>query len=1092
MDFWLNLSVRTRLILLFVIITVLPLALLVWVAWQQTRNTVDDLGKLLEGVVDTANQSIQRISTNISDDAVSSLDQRAREEIERLTTDTANRVAEFLYDRDADIRYIATLTPDKTLYQNFIAQKQRRLVSHGKWRLNASKSDWEPASPGIKEAALAEPGSVDNATYFHHLPSLVLNGKEEPLYLEITFVGLDGQEIVKVTSSERVSAKLKNVSQRQNTYARAETYFAELKKLKPGEIYVSNVIGRYVGSKIIGKFTPEAAEKRGIPFEPEKHAYAGKENPVGKRFEGIIRWATPIVREGKISGYVTLALNHDHLMSFTDTISPTEERYRDINDAFGGNYAFIWDSKGRSIVHPRHHSIVGFDENGEPEVPWLEDRVYEAWQQSGQPWHEFMQTAPTFVDQLQKRKPEALLTREGKVGLDCRWLNFAPQCIGWHNLTRSGGSGSFLILWSSLWKLTTAAAIPYYTGQYSPETQGNQRGFGFVTIGMDIEYFRKAATSTRGSIARISEEANEELLRQGKEAEAKLHKDMKEIIARLIFASIFLVILATIVAALVSAFLSQRINSLNDGMRRFRAGEKDFRFKFRHSDEITSLADSFNEMAETLNQKISELEESVAEHNKTENELLDIKEHLEVRIAERTRELSREVEIRRAAEEKAQHMAGHDPLTGLANRMLFSEQLQKAINRVERSGQYGALLFLDLDHFKNVNDSFGHSVGDGLLIHMANIFRERVRKSDISARLGGDEFAIIMTELECPEHASILAQSILKRLSAPIKISGYEIQPCCSIGIAVFRKASPMPDIEGITHNADLAMYQAKSQGGMCYCFFEEKLQEKVYSRQYLSEELRVAAEMQQFLPHFQPLYQESERHVPYLEVLARWNNPLRGLLMPGSFMEIAIHSGVIRKIDEQIFASACMYAKAWKDEGLVFGRLSFNIIQQYLEDPDFALYIQDVLNRLDFPPQQIAFEIPEYALLKDSGQAAKTINALRGMGIAILVDHMGVESSRLRNLIDYPVDAIKINLASVENISDARVNIMINAIAALASSMNFTLIAEGVENDRQLEFSQSLNCKIIQGYKHAHPMDAEGTLAYLREVLSCGSCRLQ
>jgi diguanylate cyclase (GGDEF)-like protein len=517
-------------------------------------------------------------------------------------------------------------------------------------------------------------------------------------------------------------------------------------------------------------------------------------------------------------------------------------------------------------------------------------------------------------------------------------------------------------------------------------------------------------------------------------------------------------------------------------MRRFRAGEKDFRFKFRHRDEITSLADSFNEMAETLNQKIGELEESIAEHNKTEHELLDIKEHLEARIAERTEELSKEVEIRRAAEEKAQYMAGHDPLTGLANRMLFTEQLQKVINCIERSGQCGALLFLDLDRFKHVNDTFGLAIGDGLLTHMANIFQERVRKSDTSARLGGDEFAIIMTEIDCPEHASILAQSILDKLSVPVMISGYEIQPCCSIGIATFKKTFPMPSVEEITYNADLAMYQAKSQGGMCYCFFEEKLQEKIHTRQCLSEELALAAETGQFLPYFQPLYQASEGFVPYIEVLARWNHPTRGLLMPGSFMEAAIYSGNIRKIDNQVFRSACLLAKKWKDEGFSFGRLSFNIMQQYLEEPDFAAYILGELQLLDFPAQQIAFEIPEYALLKNSGQASKNINDLRSMDIAILVDHLGIESSRLKNLIDYPIDAIKINLASVKYISDNKANATLNAIAALASSMNFTLIAEWVENNQQLEFSQSLNCKITQGYKHARPMDAEEMLAYLHK----------
>ncbi len=622
LSLWNGLSVRVRLILVFIAIKVVPLVVLVWIAWHQTQETATSLGEQFDNLVATANRAIHAVGDKAIDDAVDALDNRARDEIERLTTDTAVRVADFLYQRDADILFVASLPPDEAAYRNYVKHKQRELIGHGKWRLNAAGSDWEPeeAAPST-DGYVVVPGSKDNEIAFHYRPPVHLRSQNQPLYLEMTFVGLDGMEKLKVTTSPRLSAERKDVSKRENTYAKAETYFPALKKLKPGEIYVSDVIGTYVGSKVIGKFTPQAAEKRGIPFAPEKHAYAGKENPVGKRFQGIVRWATPVVRNGRITGWVTLALNHDHLMSFTDHIAPTNERYRDINDAADGNYAFIWDYKGRSIVHPRHHSIVGYDENGEPRIPWLEDRVYEDFLKSGKPWREYMKTAPEFVDQLQSRKPAKELTARGDVGLDCRWLNFAPQCKGWYNLADQGGSGSFQILWSGLYKLTTVAAIPYYTGQYSPAVAGNKRGFGIVTIGANVNDFHRAATESKERLNGIIKTADDTMHAHGKAADAVLRDNMQNTFASLTGSTLVLIVLVVSIAIWMASYLSRKLAWLNDGFNRFRIGEKDFRFAFKHKDEITSLASTFNEMADTLNANVADLQQEIEIRRKTEQQV---------------------------------------------------------------------------------------------------------------------------------------------------------------------------------------------------------------------------------------------------------------------------------------------------------------------------------------------------------------------------------------------------------------------------------------------------------------------------------------
>ncbi|MDR3353171.1 MAG: EAL domain-containing protein [Zoogloeaceae bacterium] len=1084
MDAWFKLSVRVRLILLFVVIKVVPLLLLTWIAWYQTQETTRTLGENIQSLVETADGAIRDAGDTAVSDAVAALDARAREEIERLTTDTANRVAEFLYERDADILHAATLSPNAEAYRDFIDKKRRNLIVHGKWRLNAAQTDWEPETPRPEDKSTAEPGSPDNAKYFHYRRPLFFQTEKRPLYLEMSFIGLDGREQVKVTSSSQIDPELKNVAQRQNTYARAETYFPDLQRLKPGEIYVSEVIGRYVGTRIIGKFTPEAARQRGIPFAPEEHAYAGRENPAGKRFRGIIRWAAPVTRGGQVIGWVTLALDHDHLMSFTDTITPAEARYQDINDAFDGNYAFIWDYKGRSIVHPRHHSIVGYDENGEPEVPWLEESIFAAWQKSGKRWADYMAVAPTFVEQLQRKKPAAILTERGNVGLDCRYLNFAPQCRGWYNLAEHGGSGSFLILWSGVWKLTTTAAIPYHTGRYAPKAAGNQRGFGIVTIGANLEDFHKATSVSRARLNSIIQGANQRMSAQGNLARQSLQADMRAMLLRLAFSTIALVIVVIVIAVRMASYLSRQLAWLNDGFHRFREGEKEFRFNIPYRDEITSLASSFNELAETLNRNVAELKREITVRAKTEAELRDIQEHLEIRIDERTRELSEtnarlseEVQIRRTAEEKAHYLAGHDPLTGLANRKLFNEQLQKALFQCRRSGKYGALLFLDLDRFKKTNDTLGHAAGDALLVHMAQTLQKRIRMTDTAARLGGDEFAVIMTEIDHPQNASVLAKAILEKLKEPVNLGNYEMFMRTSIGIATFGGGNDEAGgAEEIIRHADMAMYQAKSEGGMRFKFFGEGLE--VGER--LEEALPRAIANREFLPYFQPLYHAVERRVLYLEVLARWQHTDQGLLLPERFMEIARKSSHMEAIDEIVFDLACAEAQKWRAAGLSFGRISLNILPQSLENPGFVKTVETMLAVYQLPCENLAFEISEYALLNHSPEAAATLQALRGKGIEILVDRLEIERSSLRSLTEYAVDAIKINRAFTARIGNPETDAMISTIAAIANAIHMRLIAEGVESEAQWNFYTSLHCDIIQGYKHARPMSAEDTRAYL------------
>ncbi len=641
-----NLKLRPKLIIVFLVVKVIPIILLTAIAWNQILS----LGGLMRDIA--------------VDDSSRALNDSAIENIERMTTDLAASVAEFLYQRDDDIRVLAGITPSDEAYRAFSDAKRGKLHSKGEWVVAPDGMSWVEKSPAVYPGPMGKSSNEENndevnGSSFHYRAPEAFAHKNVPIYDEISFIDLDGNEIYKYAAPDSpkinypVNSQKVNVSDRNNTYVKAEDYFERLKALVTGEIFVSDVIGAYTPSKFIGMYTIDAmgvaklktaytdleaqaendalaallrrqeTELRGssdlagviavlkaeeqsealqalIPeleavianFSPENQAYAGKENPNGQRFEGIVRWATPVTdATGVITGYVSFALNHDHIMEFVDYVTPLSERYTALPSAFDGNYAFIWDYKCRSICHPRHHSIVGFNPaSGEAEVPWLETSTYEAWQSSGvEKWTDFVAGLPTFHEQSRTKKPAAALTQLGLVGLDGRYLDNAPQCTGWMDLTESGGSGSFWIMWSGLYKLTTAAAIPYYTGQYAPENQnGSMRGFAFVTIGAGIEDFTAPAQAT------------------GEKLGGAISDNLFKSTVQLVGTSLGLIVIVILMAVLVSFYLTNNIQVLIDGISRFRSGQRQFRLRSTVKDEFGTLANSFDEMADSIVGSVNE------------------------------------------------------------------------------------------------------------------------------------------------------------------------------------------------------------------------------------------------------------------------------------------------------------------------------------------------------------------------------------------------------------------------------------------------------------------------------------------------------
>jgi PAS domain S-box-containing protein len=601
-------SIRDKLIGIFVLIKVIPLIILAWFAWNEISSLSVTLETRVNEMAKTSTKTTKQVAGIATSSSIRALDIRSREAIEHLTTDTARNVAMFLEGRDVDIKTACMLKPDRKLYQAFLNAHKRNIILPMPWDMNEKKDAWEPRYPARDNHQTVSARNKDNELDFHYRgPAKAGRIKLIPMYLEMTYVDVSGKELIKVTTSDLMSGELKDISKKDQTFCKAETYFKKLKHLKPGDIYVSDVIGAYVKTDMIGPYTKKRAAQMGIEFNPWQSGYAGKENPVGKKFRGLVRWAMPVVNNGKIKGYVTLALDHTHIMEFTDHIVPTEERYSAISDASSGNYAFMWDHKGRNISHPRDYFIVGYDPaTGEPSIPWLEEAYYKKFKMTDLGISQFLESLPEYEKQALSKPFSKELIHKGLVGLDCRYLNFAPQCDGWHNLTQFGGSGSFVIHWSGLKKLTTAASIPYFTGQYGQ----SPRGFGFVTIGANVDEFHKAADVTAKVIKKTETQYIKTIEKQNKENKDVIVKSLQDTATRLTLYTAVMVILVIVVAVLMASALTGKITTMIKGISRFQRGEMGYRLDIQSSDEMGVLGQTFNSMADSIQLAILELEQS--------------------------------------------------------------------------------------------------------------------------------------------------------------------------------------------------------------------------------------------------------------------------------------------------------------------------------------------------------------------------------------------------------------------------------------------------------------------------------------------------
>lgn len=428
------------------------------------------------------------------------------------------------------------------------------------------------------------------------------------------------------------------------------------------------------------------------------------------------------------------------------------------------------------------------------------------------------------------------------------------------------------------------------------------------------------------------------------------------------------------------------------------------------------------------------------------------------------------------------HLAHYDALTGLPNRLLFEDRLTQALVHERRTGKLVALLFLDLDRFKAINDTFGHAVGDLLLKAVGERLSQSVRASDTVARMGGDEFTLIFSGIHEPRDAGKIAHLILEVMAKPFMLEGHEVFVSTSIGITLYPLDTDGIDlIETLLKNADTAMYKAKDQGKNNYQFFTPEMNVATLERMLLENDLRKALENGEFILHYQPRIHCADGSVSGMEALIRWRHPKLGLVSPATFIPLAEETGLIVPIGEWVLRTACSQTKAWHDAGMPPLRVAVNISARQFKHADLILTIENVLHETGLNPRYLEVELTESLAMEDVQQTIITLNALNAMGISIAIDDFGTGYSSLAYLKRFPVDFLKIDQSFVRDIVDNDDSAAIaKAIIALAHNLNLEVVGEGVETSDQFDFLRQHDCEEVQGYLFSRPLCVEEFYSYI------------
>jgi diguanylate cyclase (GGDEF)-like protein len=437
--------------------------------------------------------------------------------------------------------------------------------------------------------------------------------------------------------------------------------------------------------------------------------------------------------------------------------------------------------------------------------------------------------------------------------------------------------------------------------------------------------------------------------------------------------------------------------------------------------------------------------------------------------------LFQDISKRKAMEKKLLELAHHDPLTGLANRRVYQEFLDMELDRSARHNLQMAILFMDLDNFKTINDTKGHDVGDLLLQSVAERVRKCVRKEDLVARLGGDEFAIVLVEIESPGNAAIVAQKILEKLAVPHQLAGHELVTTFSIGIAVFPVSGNT--VEDISKAADIAMYHAKQAGKNNYKFYEPEMQRLALERILLEKDLRGCMENDQLTVHYQPQIEADSGKIVCLQALVRWQHPEQGLISPVIFIPIAEKCGVIGPLGEWTLRTACNTNSMWhKKFGPAFNMaVAVKVSIKQLRNKNFWETIDSILAATGLAANHLRIELTESAVMVDQENTLALLQKIHDMGVRIALDDFGTGYSSLNYLRRLPIDTLEIDLSFVANIGrSVHDETIIKSIISLAHNMDLLATAKGVETEEQFAFLKKHQCDLMQGHYFSQPLPAE------------------
>lgn len=445
---------------------------------------------------------------------------------------------------------------------------------------------------------------------------------------------------------------------------------------------------------------------------------------------------------------------------------------------------------------------------------------------------------------------------------------------------------------------------------------------------------------------------------------------------------------------------------------------------------------------------------------------------LEAEVASANNRMQKEVEERQSAEQRILQLANYDELTGLPNRAILNQTITQALAKAKRYKKQLAVMFIDLDRFKLINDTMGHGAGDHVLKTVSERFKNCLRDSDTIARLGGDEFVVLVEELADPKYVAGVAQKLVSAAQQPFVIQGQECHVTASIGISTF--PGDGKDASNLLKNADIAMYRAKEQGKNNFQYYSEQMNMHSLQRLALESSLRHALERNEFRLHYQPIIETVSQRIVGVEALVRWQHPDMGMVGPLQFIPIAEETGLIADIGRWVLETACRQGVIWREMGHIIN-ISVNLSPRQLNEPDLITEFQSAFIKTDFPASQLTLEITEGLMLSNPDETVVVLQELKDLGIRIAIDDFGTGYSSLAYLRRFPIDTLKIDRSFLQDIpGDADSSALTAAVIALGHSLHLNVVAEGVETDEQRAFLLDHKCQHLQGYWFCRPKPGE------------------